>query len=68
VINHWPSKGPMQVYLCSLENKLHYAESRKVKRNKTGLRSKEKHESKAGDMPYGGSEGRQTKNWGEGSK
>jgi hypothetical protein len=58
----------MQVYLCDLENKLRYAESRKVKRNETGLRSKEKHESKAGDMPCGGSEGHRTKKRGEGSK
>jgi hypothetical protein len=58
----------MQVYLCDLENKLHYTESRKVKRNETGLRSKEKHESKAGDMLRGGSEGHRTKKRGEGSK
>ena len=58
----------MQVYLCNLENKLRYAESRKVKRNETGLRLKEKHESKAGDMPRSSSEGHQTKKRGEGSK
>jgi len=47
----------MQVYLCGFENKLRYTESRKVKRNETGLQSKEKHESKASDMPHSGSEG-----------
>ena len=56
------------MYLCGLENKLCYTESRKVKRSETGLRLKEKHESKAGDMPHGGSEGHRTKKWGEGSK